>query len=769
MNIGFTGRDGVSQGDRKISQHPVFGCPEIAVPSQSASCGSAFPERGRFFHRLQDGSFASVTLIPGAAGTSAADFRPFNNGDRFNFAPVNFLQLPGDQQNLFASATHEITDNIRAVARFNYTKRTSDNQIAQVPLSLDASDKIPGESAQFVFGSGPQWSIPISADNVFNPLGVDIFSAGFRMIAAGGRFNRADVDTYGVNVGLEGAFNLGDRGFNWDIGAQYNDSQNDERQDNLVNLFALRQALGPSFRDANGLHCGTPGAVIGGCIPFNLFGGADLGVANGVISAAEQQQMLDFVTYTAIQASGNTSNNYYANLSGDLFNLPGGMAQFAVGYEYRKDAAFDAPDALIVAGGSSTNFREPTKGQTIIEEFYGELSLPLLADAFLAKELNVTLAARVTDFESAGLVGSDPTSNDLGSSTNYSVGLRWKPFDDLLVRASWGETFRAPSATDLFGGGGENFPDANDPCNMATIGTLTAEQQARCVALGVPAGGWDQTSTQQRTLFGGNPNLTPEEGENINLGIVYNPSWLPGLDITVDYWRIRLSQAIAQFRADQILNDCITGDEGRGLPGFCEFVSRAPNGAITELRAVSFNAEALKTDGIDFSVNYRFDTDNFGRFTIANETTWVSRDRSKLDTDGAFFDSVGQSFGDSSFEWRSNLVLGWNMSDFDASWTMRYTSDLLEGCDGNLLICNDPDNNFNGENPNGSNHIGAVTYHDVAVGWNAPWKANIAVGVNNVFSKEPPLSAQSFAGSFLGGVHDLPNSQFWYVRYTQDF
>lgn len=767
MNIGFVGRDGIGFGDRKISRVPVFGCPEPATPTQPSNCGSSFNAGGRFFVPGLAG--AGVTLIPGRPGTAASDFRAFNNGDRFNFSPVNFLQLPGDQSNLFASATHEITDNLRAVARFNYTKRTSDNQIAQVPVGLD-------DDGAF-FGNGPQWNIPIAADNVFNPFGTEIRGAGFRMISAGGRFNHADQDTFTTQVGLEGAFNIGERGFNWDVGLQYNDNQNDERQDNLVNLFALKQALGPSFRDATGLHCGTPGAVIAACTPFNIFGGPDLGVAAGVISAAEAQKAVQFVTHTANSQTGNTTNNYYANLSGDLFTLPGGMAQFAAGYEYRKDAGFNQPDSFIVGGGSSTNFTEPTQGQTILKEFYTELSLPLLSDVFLAKELELTLKSRTSKFESQGRVGANFSSDKLSSKTNYGVAARWKPFDDLLVRASWGETFRAPSTNDLFGGGAEGFPDANDPCNNQSIGLLTAAQQARCVALGVPAGGWNQTNTQQRALFGGNPGLIPEHGENITTGFVYNPSWLSGFDVSVDYWRIRIADAIVTFGADQILNDCITGNGGAGNAGLCGFITRNAAGAITELRAVSFNAATIKTDGVDFAMHYRFDTNRFGRFGFASETTWVSRDRNRVSANDALEDFVGRSTGTNptggttSFEYRSNFVTTWAMADFDASWTMRYTSDLVENCQTNPAqrqICNTP-GRVTATEPNGTNHVGAVTYHDIQAGWNAPWKAHISVGVNNLFSKEPPLSTRAFAASFLGGVHDLPSSQFWYVQYRQDF
>ncbi len=751
MNIGFQGRDGISQGSRERTKVPVIGCIDPPTAANSGFCGSASPAGGRFVVP----GLGNQSLIPGRPGTSVSDFRPFTAADRFNFSPVNFLQLPGDTQNLFASATHDITDNIRAVAKFNYTKRTSDNQIAEVPLTLNTNG-----------ASGPQWTIPITANNVFNPFGAQIESGGFRMVAAGGRFNRADVDTYATNVGLEGAFNIGDRGFNWDVGLSYNDTQNDQQQDNLVNLFNLRQALGPSFRDGNGvLRCGTPGAVVAGCTPFNLFGGPDLGVGAGVISAAEQQRMLDFVTHTANSFQGNTTNNYYANLSGDLFSLPGGMVQFAAGYEYRKDSTFDQPDSLIVGGGSSTNFTEPTRGQTIIEEFYGELSLPLLSDMMLAKELNITLAARNTSFESEGDVGSGFVSTDLGSTTNYSVALRWKPIDDLLIRASWGESFRAPSASDLFSGGGEGFPGVSDPCRQGAVffDALTPDQQARCVALGVPQGGWNQVNSQQRSLFGGNPDLTPEGGENVNIGLVYNPSWLPGFDLSVDYWRIRIADALTQFSANFIVNQCITGDNGNGIDSFCSFITRAPvTGEIIDLRVGSFNASAFKTDGIDFNLNYRFETENWGRFSFSSETTWVSDLTTQNDFQSAPVQFVGLYTGSPNWEWRSNFVTTWSKGDFDASWTMRFTSKLTEDCfqDATINICSNEET--------GTHNVASTTYHDVTVGWNAPWKAKISVGARNVFSREPPIVANAFAGSF-DAAYDLPNGAFWFVQYRQDF
>jgi len=107
-----------------------------------------------------------------------------------------------------------------------------------------------------------------------------------------------------------------------------------------------------------------------------------------------------------------------------------------------------------------------------------------------------------------------------------------KPIDDLLVRASWGETFRAPSVVDLFGGGRESFPAAADPCRIGNWSRLSSDAQTRCRAAGVPAGGADDTRTQLRSLLGGNPfSLKSENGENLSAGLVYSPSYFEGFDI----------------------------------------------------------------------------------------------------------------------------------------------------------------------------------------------------------------------------------------------
>ena len=111
---------------------------------------------------------------------------------------------------------------------------------------------------------------------------------------------------------------------------------------------------------------------ISGCTPFNIFGGPDLGLAAGRISAAEYQQMVDYVGYDGVQNAGYDSDDFWLEISGPLFEMPYGTAFFAAGFEKRAGGYYDTPDALVSSGGSSTNYIEPTRGKTSVEEFFVE-------------------------------------------------------------------------------------------------------------------------------------------------------------------------------------------------------------------------------------------------------------------------------------------------------------------------------------------------------------------------------------------------------------
>lgn len=763
VSVSYSSQEEIMAGTRTISSTPYYGCAELAAnPNYTVSgtaaaalgiyCGSSSTNYGRF--AVSTTTYPQfpgrATLIPGRSGAAVSDFRNYTNAALYNFAPVNYLQQPAKRGNAFLYGRYDLTDDISAFVRASYTKRTSTQQLAEVPLTMATSG-----------ANGPQWTIPISASHVFNPFGQDINTSNFRMVAAGPRSPSYDYDIFSTQAGLDGKFEVAEKNYRWELFAQYNDGQYDSRGTGYINLFNLRSALGPSFRDSAGvLRCGTVGNVVRNCVPFNIFGGPDLGLSAGRITKAEYDAMVNWVSYTQVGTSGNSSFNYGGLISGDLFELPGGMAGFAVGFENRKDDIFSQPDTLVASGGSSDNYSEPTVGIVEVKEYFGELVLPLAKDITGLQLLELSLASRKSDYSASGLSGLTTVKPEIGSPTTAKYGFRWKPIDDLLIRGSWGETFRAPSVSDLFGGGRESFPSASDPCRQANWANLSTDARARCVAGGVPNGGvLNEVRVQLRALLGGNPfSLKPENGENWSAGFVYSPSYVEGLDVAVDYWKIELTDAISTVGATSILSGCYTAGN---QPQYCSFVERTPDGAISSVRTSGFNLNEAMSEGVDIGVSYRLPTENYGNFQF--KLDWAHL----LARESNGVDYVGEYTGANNWKNRANLQTGWQKGDFSAVWTVRYTSSQFEECWIWCYVQAGQPNDFSPLDE--LNHTGSTVYHDLQVSYNTPWKGRLTVGGRNILGKEPPiLQYNSFAHSFDAG-YDIPGGGFWYLSYKHDF
>jgi iron complex outermembrane recepter protein len=744
--------DPIFAGDREISRDVQFGVPQ--------AFGSSFGPFGIFSIPrsalgLTGTGNTTVTLDPARAGAAgprvASDFVPFTNAARYNFAPTNYLQTPSDRLSAYFQGNYEFNESIRFFSQFNFTQRKSVTQIAEVPLTINAS--------------GPQWAFPYAANSVYNPFGVQLNSTiGYRMVAAGPRTNIQDYDTFGGLVGFDGVFDLFDRSFSWDVFYQRAEDTRGSIGLNYVNLFNLRQGIGPSFRDAAGIaRCGTSTAVIAGCVPVDLFNGP----------AGLTRDMINYITYTLNSGSTNALRNFGANLSGPIVALPAGDLGFALGVESRTNSLAVTQDSLVAAGGSSNNFNENTSGNVNVEEFYLELAIPVLADVPFAERLEFNVAGRQSDYTNTGRVGSVGQSRDFDSDS-YKYGFTWKPINDVLVRGNYADTFRAPAVTNLYGGGAEGFNAATDPCSNAAFlanpfGALSPEQRARCLSQGVPATGATQLTGQIRTLSGGNPLLNPESGRTLTAGIVYSPEWLEGFDVSVDWYNIKLKDGLAGRSANSILNGCIRN----GVVEDCSFITRDSAGTVQTIRLGQFNLAQLEVEGIDANFNYRLGTENWGNFAFGLNNSYTT----KSDAGGG--DQIGQAegiFGDATWRLRSNLNVAWNYGDWTVNYGARYFSQLVETCGGAGLfaaglatfeLCTDPNRRFNNAAAP-RNRLGATTYHDLSAAWRAPWDATIRVTATNVFGKEPPLSTTTFANSFIDS-YDIPGGGFLAISYNQKF
>lgn len=752
FGAGYVKEDPVMAGDRAISAVPIFGtgpsfnsstipngrfalCPSGVVDPTSGACtgGQTRP----------DGTGGYFTYDP---GSDPSDWRNYvGSQDSYNFAPDNYLLTPQERTSIFGRASVNITENTSAFIQGTYNNRLSEQLLAAMPVVLGAG---PGAGVQ-------ARTITISPDNMYNPFGVPVNSIQYRVNESGGRSFKQNVHTYAFSGGLEGSFEAAGRFFSWDAGTVYGKNSQADETTGLFNILALRNALGPSeMRDGVPTCVQTPGGIaIAGCVPLNLLGGA------GSITPAMQ----DYIGFVAHDEFGYEMTQYFANISGEIVDLPGGMMAFAAGVEHRKESGFDQPDALINSGNTTGNARTATRGAYSVDEVYAELSFPLLRDVPFAQELEFNVASRYSDYDT------------FGDTVNSKFGFKWRPIDDLLVRGNWGEGFRAPSIAELYSGVSDSFQQISDPCSTTfggTYGSLSPEQQARCHAQGVPVGGYDQGNAQIRISVGGNPNLLPEKSVTKTLGMVWSPGFFEGFDVSLDWWNIRLTDAIDGFTGQEILDECIR----EGGANFCSLYNRAANGSIDTLLSAGVNFGSTEVEGYDMTMNYRLPEQSWGRLAFSWDTTYLSNFENDDDGDnrtGEYYDR------DNNWRIRSNLMTRWEMGDWGATLSTRFYSRQEESCPfyyndyGFGELCTDAilgpgtEGGVDVVQEGSFNKMGATTYHDLSVYWSAPWNAKITLGVNNVTEKDPPVSYVTFANSF-DPQYEVPG-RFYYLRYNQKF
>ncbi|HBG88871.1 MAG TPA: TonB-dependent receptor [Stenotrophomonas sp.] len=738
----YSEQDEVKAKDRAFSRYPN-GRFHPTPTADDANGWSAASNQGV----LIDGDDNWYVRNPGAAGTSLSDFHDFSTADYTNASQEMWLQNKLKRRSVFANGNYDFSDNIRGTASVLYTKRTATSQIAGYPYQSE------------VYGTA------LSGQSIYNPLGED---ANFiRRGSEVPRQTESEQETFRFSAGLEGSFQFADRYFDWDVGYVYN--QNKGVKTGTGDLFIpnVQNAVGPSFVDAGGVaRCGTEGNVIAGCTPWNPLAPYGSTEAGSLADPALQSYLFlpSHDTYT------NTTKVYSANLAGSIATLPAGDLAFAAGYEHREESGEYNPDALLQSGLSTSLAGAPTKGDYELDEFYLEMNVPILADVAFAKELSLDVAGRYSDY------------NTFGDTVNSKFGLKWKPTDDLLIRGTYATGFRAPNISNMYGGVSQTFDQYTDPCD-SSFGSAARNPSvaAACAAAGVPAnfhqitsGGATSTGpgTQSYSAFesGSNPELKPETSKTWTAGFVYSPNFVQGLDVSLDWWKIRIENVIAAESVTSILNNCYV----LGIEAACNRFERGTSGRtanqVVDVTRTLVNGGYQETAGYDLGVKYRLPELPFGNFVIDWKTTYVDYLEYKADNEAET--PVEQFTGwEGNFRVRSNLNVDWSFGDFGVNWGVRYYSGMKEACSYDLdggRECNLPDFSSSYTLAQPSRKVGSNTFHDLQLRYNAPWDATISLGANNVFNHEGPVmySQPNSSFSYYGGF-DI--GRYYYLKYTQRF
>jgi iron complex outermembrane receptor protein len=760
FSASFLDQRSVFSKDRALSDSPTPGLDHC-----EAGCSSATPQGRVVFkdprvpHPDPEEKPTSITLNDGAGagdkGISVpGDYHPFTTADRFNFSPYNYVETPSQRIGAFGSLIYKLSPMLNARGKASFTNRQSINQAAPEPLFI-------GPQA----GNGNRLDrIKVDVDNEYNPFGFTFDPATDssyvitrRPLEAGPRTFEQAVNTFYVSGGLDGHLDIGPQRFTWDSTLAYGINRADQRRNHAFNSAKLEQALGPSYQSADGAwHCGTsarPGDP--DCVPFNIFGGQAGG--RGTITP----EMLAYTTFTEHDVSEQTLVDAVANVSGNIVKLPTGWLAMAAGVEHRRLSGFYEPDSIITEGDGADVPSQPTSGSYSVSEGYAELRAPLLAHTPGAELLDLNAAARISKY------------SFLDSELTGKIGARWKPIKDLLVRASYGRGFRAPSIGELFGSKSRFDANLKDPCSKFTAATVPQEVRDRCIALNVPAN-YEQLNPQISVTTGGNRDLKPETSNSVNVSVAYTPAalqdrpWIDSLDFELAYYDIRLDAAVSALDAQLQLDRCVVGGDN----SFCNGILRNAEGTIFSFSNALQNLGGINVRGLDLSATYRMPRKDFGRFRATSHSSYLLAYEEEVPS-ATGFDTINRAgtiagTPERAFpKFKSSLALAWLYKRIELTLTTRYIHSMTEQCRDLADIpdtCSSPDKV---DDTQSTNHLGVEIYNDLQVIWSPEFdhQLSITAGVNNLFDRDPPTCYSCSINGFNGATYDVPGV-FGYLTAT---
>ncbi len=462
-----------------------------------------------------------------------------------------------------------------------------------------------------------------------------------------------------------------------------------------------------------------------GCQPINIFGG------NTVDPAA-----LDYFLATPTSDARLTQHVVNAVLTGDFgqfLTLPGGPVQFAAGGEYRRESSRFRPDQALLDNlfyqYDEYIIPTPSSGRFDVWEAFGELNAPILKDLPFAHLLSVGAAGRVSDYST------------VGTTRTYQFNAIYAPIRDISIRGSYGRSVRAPNIGEIFRPltGTSNY--FVDPCYVANRSLGTQYRAANCAALIAGFGGNPATftaaSNPNATIFipgsvEGNPDLRAEVARTWTAGTVLRPSFVPGLSVALDWYDIRIRNAIINPDPNGYAVACV--DQPTLDNVFCGQIAREQGTGFITGYAISYqNVAVFRTAGAELNISYRFATAHAGTFDVRFVGGYLNR-LEQVATPGA----VVENNVDQIFRPKYNFTFSptWINGPLTLSYNLRWQDGVRR------FSRNDSDNTPNLVDPR------YFRYKEL---WQHDLQAQVAVGddfslyggVNNLTGQKPDIGIET--------------------------
>lgn len=679
------------------------------------------------------------------------DFRT-RTGDTYNYAPVNYLQIPQERYLLGGYADYEFSDGHSFYTEVSFVNNRVAQELAATPVTGNFNIDLASQEQFLSAGDFAQLQAIDAAETAANALfntemadqdpdtpgvqftpavddpGVVNFFVQRRTIEASRRNSLDERSAFRVLGGVRGP--IGDN-LQYDAYYMYSRTRNANVQAGNISRSAFQAGLD------------------GTAAPINIFG---LGTLT--------DSMFNQIAIAAQNGDISTQEVASASVSGFLGSLGFGADDigFAVGAEYRGVASEFIPDTALSSGDViGFNAGQATAGGYNVTELFAELNVPIL-DTDSGLRLEVTGAARYSDY----------SLEAIGGVWTYAGGVEFSPISDVTFRAQYQRAVRAPNVGELFGGRAIGFPGATDPCDAAaTAGVDQAGLTATCIASGVPAGavgsGDIQPNAQIPATFGGNPDLFEETSDSYTIGVILQPSFLPGLTITADYFNIEIEDAIATFGGglNNTLDLCFNQVQDINDPICAPFLggnARDGAGAITTANnplLFQDNIASLEVSGIDLEANYTT-TIPFSLLTDTGEQrlsinflgTWtdVSNFTPVQDADTVF--ECAGFFGTTcdeptpEFKWTSRASFTDGPLTTSIRW--RHLGSVDDDSDPAAFVA-----------AGGIGTIDSYDLIDLTFGFEVSENVNITLGVTNLFDTLPGVPEFDAAGNVINRPNSL--------------
>ncbi|MFN3859869.1 MAG: TonB-dependent receptor [Roseateles sp.] len=445
------------------------------------------------------------------------------------------------------------------------------------------------------------------------------------------------------------------------------------------------------------------------------------GFATGVISPFSKSDAKGRALYEAAQIRGEvrratgTMDSIDFKASKALMALAGGDLAVAVGGEFRREKQdYHQSDALkndLILGETSQGPDSDFGKSRRVGAVFGELSAPL------TKQLELQAALRYERYQVSG------------GAASPKLGLKYVPMPELLLRASAGKGFRAPSLSDLY-----------RPLTQGSSATLV---DPVCLAAD-PSNTVTDCSDIWATLNYSNPNLKPEKSRQFSLGLVFEPR--PGLSLNLDYWNIEKRNLISTLGEDVILSN---------LTKYGRYVIRDEDGVIDHIDLKKENRGKERISGLDLGLKLGGLKTAFGAFGLRmNGTLTLNSERQTGDGD-PFISNLGRFVNDGVVQrWRHALSVDWERGPFSATLSNSY----LQGYDDQHIV-GKPDRK-----------VGAYSLWNLSAAWQATQALMLRAGVQNLTDKSPPFSQQAWF--FISGYdpsYTDTRGRYGYVSATYTF